>query len=179
MPVGRGRQVDHAEAAFVDADIHGAAPQRLLHLEAVHLLEVDAHARAGGGTALDIERQELDHGGFRRSNAHHAKIAADKGGRIVLHALHGVGDAARVGQQGAAGFGQRHAVGQAFEQRHAQLGLQFEDAARGCGRGQVQPLGATRDAAEFGHGDEQLDGREIEMQPGAAQGQGGRHDGRR
>jgi hypothetical protein len=144
---GQRREQQVVERLGHDADVHRAGPQPVEHLGVRPLQHPHAHVR--------VRRRELPQQ-RRHDPGVHARQHADPQRRRVL--LGGRGDvrpqALELGEDDArplgdalADRGQRHAVGPAHEQRHAELALQPADRVADRRLRHQQLLGRPRDAA--------------------------------
>ena len=93
---------------------------------------------------------------------------AQPAGREALHALlqqiHALDEAARIGLQLAPGCGQRHALGVALEEGHAQLPFQGADLLAQGGLLQAQLGGRAGDVSGAGNGQEVAQVSNLHMQ---------------
>lgn len=115
-------------------------------------LQHQAHLRRVLAKAADQRRHEGMEG--RRTGETHRQPAAFS----QRHAPHAIDrlvdqgqDAARVGQQGAAAFGQLHAARQPVEQRDAQLLFQHADLLAQWGLADAEPGGGLGQVGFLGH----------------------------
>ena len=88
--------------------------------------------------------------------------AAGETGEIAAHRLHIVHDDPGVIEQAFAGRGELDAAPAAFEKRDTERFLEALDSRAGGGERKMRAVGAARDAALIGNGDEQLKVDQIE-----------------
>lgn len=145
-----------------DADVGSPFGHRLHHVGARHVFQAHADARVRAREGGEIGRQAFGDGAGVGDHAQVALDAARELHHLALERMQRGVERADVAHQRAAGLGEVDAARAAIEQAHAQAGLEVGQALAGRRQRQVLALGASRDAAGLGDGEDEVERDEIE-----------------
>ena len=159
----RVQAVQHGSGAGVaQAQVGSAFAHGVQHVGAEMLLQVDLDLRMLRGKRTKVFRQELHDGRDVGVHAHMAAHAVGIFAELALHALQPEQHGTRVVQQAFTGGRERDAAAVPVEQGGVHCRFQIGQALADGRCGDELALRRTPDAAQFAHGHEQLQRRQID-----------------